>query len=61
MRDSNRGQKHCSFQSSEELAPKLAPFSADPDLLALVDAWPDLPAEVRQQIMDLVQQSAGRR
>ena len=61
MRDSNRGQKHCSFESPEKLAPKLAPFSADPVLQTLVDVWEDLPAEVRQQIMELVQHSATTR
>ena len=42
---------------SSHVAPKLAPFSADPDLLALADAWQDLPAKVRLMIMDLVQRA----
>ncbi|MCC7086404.1 MAG: hypothetical protein IT427_15495 [Pirellulales bacterium] len=48
----NNGVGNQSGAKSGALGAQKAPL--DPDLAAVVDAWPDLPAEVKEAVMGII-------
>ena len=64
LRDSRKTIRQRGLRHEAGAAPLLFPYrSADPDLAALIDAWPTLPDAIRAGIMAMVRSSAesGRR